>query len=299
MGCADIHAHTNYSGFGNFFNVPYPESVTPPEVMVDIAAARKLDVLAVTDHNEIMGALKAAAYARKLQKDVEVVVGEEITTDDGEVLALYISELIPRDLSAAETVDRIHEQGGLAVVPHPYSYHCPSIGAKLHSLPFDGVEVLNAAHRDPYVNKLAQQDGIDGFAKTGGSDAHSKWMVGNARTEFDGTTAGELYAALKNRRTVPAGGPTPLIHCIYWSMEVAAGVGQRLVPRRKPAFSADDPLAEVTRMRKHNKMIAFAGCVTFLSTPLPLVCGLMGEGIVRWKGRRKWTEHTGRKSRLA
>lgn len=131
QGHADLHTHTHYSGFNKAFFIPYPESVTPPERMVDAAVKKDLDVLCITDHNEIEGALRAQRYCRKEGLETEVVVGEEVTTADGHVLGLFLQEYVPMGLSAAETIDLIHSQGGLAVAPHPFSYLCPCLGKKI------------------------------------------------------------------------------------------------------------------------------------------------------------------------
>jgi hypothetical protein len=104
---------------------PTPKSVTPPEKMVETAIEKGLDVICVTDHNEIQGAWQAERCVRENNLEIEVVAGEEITSADGEVLGLFLQGCIPRDLSAEETIELIHDQGGLAVAPHPFSYRCP------------------------------------------------------------------------------------------------------------------------------------------------------------------------------
>lgn len=291
QGHADLHTHTHYSGFNKTFFIPYPESVTPPERMVDVAVKKGLDVLCITDHDEIEGALKAQRYVREKELETAVVVGEEVTTADGHVLGLFLQERIPPGLSAVETIDLIHGQGGLAVAPHPFSYLCPCLGKKIEELSLDGVEVLNAAHRDPYVNKLAQQEVGGCFAHIGGSDAHTSKMLGDAFTEFPGKSADELYRAILRKETNPGGGPAPLRHWIFWSMDVAHGVFKKLiVPFREGTCSQNDPLDRLYQMRCRNKVIAIVGCIAFMASPLPFVCGMVGEGWIRWQGRRKWQE---------
>lgn len=290
-GRADLHTHTHYSGFGKVAFIPFPESVTPPAKMVDAAVKKRLDVLCITDHNEIEGAWKAQRYVREKGLEIEVVAGEEVSTADGEVLGLFLQERIPRGLSAAETIDIIHDLGGLAVAPHPFSYRCPSLGMLIKELPLDGVEVLNAGHRDPYVNGLAQKNTEPHFARTGGSDAHSPKMLGNAYTEFEGQSAEVLYRTIQRQATKPCGGPSPLRHMIFWSMEIAHGVFKKLiaVPKMEERRSCD-PLVRVDQMRCHNKIIAMGGCIAFMATPLPFVCGILSEGWIRSKGRKKWNE---------
>ncbi|KAF5433826.1 hypothetical protein C5S35_15630 [Candidatus Methanophagaceae archaeon] len=96
QGHADLHTHTHYSGFNKAFFIPYPESVTPPERMVDVAVKKGLDVLCITDHDEIEGSLRAQRYVREKELETEVVVGEEVTTAEGHVLGLFLQERIPQ-----------------------------------------------------------------------------------------------------------------------------------------------------------------------------------------------------------
>jgi len=96
IGRADLHTHTYYSGFSKVGFIPYPESVTPPETMVDAAVKKGLDVLCITDHNEIEGALRAERYVRENGLEIEVVVGEEVSTADGEVLGLFYRNVFRR-----------------------------------------------------------------------------------------------------------------------------------------------------------------------------------------------------------
>ncbi len=147
-GKADIHVHTRYSGFEKYSFLHFPESVTDPLKAVETACRRELDILCITDHNTIKGAVIAQKHA----KDIEVVVGEEVSSADGEILALFIQEEIKPWLGATETIDLIHEQGGIAVAAHPFSPQCHSLGKKIHNLELDGVEVFNACHRDAYTN---------------------------------------------------------------------------------------------------------------------------------------------------
>lgn len=288
-GKADLHVHTSYSGFSKVLFIPYPESVSSPKTMVNAAVKKKLDVLCITDHNEIEGAWKAQKYVREKGLDIDIVIGEEISTVDGEILGLFLQKRIPENLSAAETLDFIHEQGGLAIAPHPFSYFCPCLGKKVEELPLDGLEVLNGAHMDPYVNSLAQKLVKPGLAQTGGSDSHSPWMLGDAFTLFPGTTAEELYRSIVRRETKPGGRTTPILHWIEWTMGIAYGVFEEIVSP-DVAHETDNPLAEITKMRRHNKIIALGGCLAFMGTPLPFFCGMVGEGWMRWKGKRKMRE---------
>jgi len=292
MGRADIHCHTNHSGFNRIGVVPFPESVTPPEAMVDSAVKAGLDVLCVTDHNAVKGALIARSYASANRLNLRVVVGEEVSTADGEVLGLFIEDFIPRGLSALETIDLIHGQGGLAIAPHPFSYQCPSLGSMISELPLDGVEILNAGHRDHYVNRIAGLQCGLGRARVGSSDAHTSLTLGNAWTTFSGDDSEELYNAIKWGRTQPGGQANGLGDYIGWSVEVAHEVSRKILTPDGER-DKDDPLGRIYKMRSHNKAIALAGSAFYASTPLPLVAGAIGEGLVRRRGRRMWNEVMG------
>jgi len=292
MGRADVHCHTSHSGFTNFSAIPYPESVTSPADMVDAAARAGLDVICITDHNTIKGARIARRYAATSGVHTRVVMGEEITTSDGELLGIFIEEEIPQGLSAFETVDRIHSQGGLAIAPHPFSYHCPSLGDLISSLKLDGIEILNAGHRDHYVNRIADMHCNSNIARIGSSDAHTPITIGNAYSLFEGESPDDLFKAIKNCRTVPEGHSNSLGNYIGWSVEMAQGVSKRLmIPEELQ--SPDDPLARMYRMRSYSKAIALIGSAMYVSTPLPIVAGIVGEGMVRYKGRKKWGQVMG------
>src|SRR5437588_2515581 len=131
----DLHMHTDHS----------PDCATPVEVLLATARGQGLGAIAVTDHNEISGALAARSQAH--EAGVKVIVGEEVkTADQGEVIGLFLDEKIPRGLSLEETVAEIKRQGGLVYVPHPFD--------RMHSVPdyehlltilddLDAIEIFN------------------------------------------------------------------------------------------------------------------------------------------------------------
>jgi len=178
----DLHMHTDHSH----------DCVTPVEVLLSTARERGLGAIAVTDHNEISGAL--AARAKAAEYGVKVIVGEEVkTADQGEVIGLFIEEKIPRGLSLEETIAEIKRQGGLVYVPHPFD--------RLHSVPdyehllavvddVDAIEVFNPRIAIPAFNeeavRFAAKYRIVGGA---GSDAHVAQGLGEVRIrmrDFDG-----------------------------------------------------------------------------------------------------------------
>ncbi len=167
--------------------------------------------LAITDHERIDGAQRAAELA---PPGLQLIVGEEIRTADGDMLGLFLTEVVPPGLSAAETAAAIREQGGVVGLPHPFDGFRSSGGSqageaeqKLDELAtiVDYVEVHNArAYRDanPLAGAFAERHGLPGVAS---SDAHSITEVGVASTVLPQgfTTAQELLALLPQARITP------------------------------------------------------------------------------------------------
>lgn len=201
---ADLHLHTDYS----------PDCAVSPRRLVEVARERGLARIAVTDHNSIDGALEAQSFAPDF-----VIVGEEIKTDSGELLAYFIRERIPPGLSPEETIRRIREQGGIVGVPHPLDQlRREAMGRdvllRILSL-VDCVEVFNARVVLPSDNAralaFAREHGLPG---TAGSDAHSVYEVGRAYVELP-PFAGPLEFLEALRRGKAMGKlSTPLVHLI-------------------------------------------------------------------------------------
>jgi len=231
-GKADTHLHTEYSGVGALGVLHFPESVSRPRSLVDRARKNGFDVICVTDHNETAGAFIAEEYAKQFD-DVEVIIGEEVMTSDGEIIGLFLTEKIQPYLSIEETVDIIREQGGLTIAPHPFSFHVPGLKERIFDIDLDGFEVLNGGHPDKYSNAFAQavMKRYPGrWAPIAASDSHSKYTFGYTWTEFEGRTADDLRKAILNKRTVPSGTVAPVLGEVQWSMEVVV-VGQKLMVR--------------------------------------------------------------------
>jgi len=178
----DLHMHTDHSY----------DCATPVEVLIAEARARGLGAIAVTEHNEISGALEAAEKAHG--KGVKVIVGEEVkTASQGEVIGLFIQEKIPRGMSLQETVAEIKRQGGLVYVPHPFD--------RMHSVPdyehlravlddVDLIEIFNPRVAISEYNKEAVRFAAKYRMIAGaGSDAHVPQGLGSVRIrmhDFDG-----------------------------------------------------------------------------------------------------------------
>jgi len=197
-GRADLHVHSLYSDGGQM-----------PEVIVRTASGR-LDVVAITDHDTVAGAARARDYAQEHPElGVDVVVGEEISTLNGHLLGLYLSEVVPPGLSAAETIRLIHDQGGLAVAAHPFhpmrgiARGHYSVGRMVPDLQLDAIEVVNnAGVFSSFYDAMAAMRNVEWMLPvTGGSDAHDVWYLGSAITQFAGADAPSLRRAVLTGRT--------------------------------------------------------------------------------------------------
>jgi predicted metal-dependent phosphoesterase TrpH/glycosyltransferase involved in cell wall biosynthesis len=185
----DLHMHTDHSH----------DCATPVEVLLAQARARGLGAIAVTDHNEISGALEAAEKA----SGVKVIVGEEVkTASQGEVIGLFISKRIPRGLTLAQTIDEIHRQGGIAYVPHPFD-RLHSVPDYEHLLPvlddIDAIEVFNPRVAIAEFNEEAARFAAKYRIPAGaGSDAHVPQGLGSVRIRMrDFDSAEEFLESLR------------------------------------------------------------------------------------------------------
>ncbi len=285
IGVSDIHTHTMYSGFSEYSFLSYPDSVTTPRRAIKVAEKLGLNVLCITDHNTIKGAVEA----RKYNKDL-VVIGEEISSTGGEIIGLFLQEQVQPGLSPEETIEQIHGQDGIAIAPHPFSGHCSSVGKKMNTLKLDGIEVFNSLHRDGYSNAIALRN-CNGHAKLGGSDAHASFMIGNGYTLFNGSSQEELRIAIKNRRTSYGGKVTPLVDFMKYSTRVAFESSKVILNFN----CVECPMsARISRIRNSRKILYLLGSIAYAFSPLPVACTLIGDKILKNKGRRIWREQYGR-----
>jgi len=280
-GVADVHTHTMYSGFSKYSFLSYPDSVTTPKKSVRVAEKKGLDMLCITDHNSIKGAIEAKKYNSEL-----VVIGEEILSKNGEIIGLFLNEEIKPGLSAEETIELIHEQDGFAFVPHPFSVYCSCVGKKLHGLKLDGIEVFNSLHRDGYSNAIALLN-CNGYARLGGSDAHSSSMIGNGYTTFSGNSQEEFRRAIKNRQTSYGGKPAPLQDIVNYSIRVAYESSKMLLNLNSIPCPMYDRISE---LKKSRKMMYLMGSFVYTFSPLPVICTLIGNRLLSVRGRRNMME---------
>ncbi|HJX32935.1 MAG TPA: PHP domain-containing protein, partial [Solirubrobacterales bacterium] len=180
----DLHMHTDHS----------PDCATPVDVLLNTARDRGLGAIAITDHNEVSGALEARRIAEQTGDDIKVIVAEEVkTAEQGEVIGLFLEEKIPRGMTMAETIAEIRRQGGLVYVPHPFD--------RFHSVPdyehlidiVEEVDILEVFN--PRVALTAFNEEAERFARKyrivpgAGSDSHVAQGLGSVRVrihDFDG-----------------------------------------------------------------------------------------------------------------
>ncbi|MDW5562779.1 MAG: PHP-associated domain-containing protein [Methanomassiliicoccus sp.] len=287
MGKADTHVHTKYSGLHRMGVLRFPESVSDPKDVIEHARSAGMNVVCITDHNSIAGAKKARELGASID-GIEVVMGEEVSTADGEVIGLFLEEEIPAGLPIQDTIDRIRSQDGLVIAPHPFSLHCPCLGERINELDVDGIEVLNGGHIDNYANPRAEKAAQGGkFARMGGSDSHYLKTIGITYTNFDGTTAEELRKAILNKRTSAGGRVMPLDKAIAWSVSVVLE-SDRLIVRSMFGLDrelTDDPIHDlVHKMKLGQKLGALVGSFVYFLPPVPYLVGIASKKVLHHKG---------------
>ncbi len=200
----DLHMHTDHSH----------DCATPVEVLLATAREQGLGAIAVTDHNEVSGALEARAQAA--DGSVKVIVGEEVKTAcEGEVIGLFIEERIPRGLTLAETVAEIKRQGGVVYVPHPFD-RMHAVPDYEHLLPVldevDAIEVFNPRVAIGAFNEEAARFAAKYRIVAGaGSDSHVAQGLGSVRVrmrDFEGPQ--EFLQSLREAEIVTR--PTSLLY---------------------------------------------------------------------------------------
>ena len=201
MGRADLQLHSDLG-----------DGLSSIEEILDSAERVGLDVIALTDHDDIRGAFALRELAARRASPVSVIPGAEVTTRSGHLLALWIEDEVPMFCSLVEAVSRIHKAGGIAIAPHPLSYLTFSIGeGALRQLAaygddsrmVDAIEVRNPSYagrvrasRALWLNTHALR-----IAESGSSDAHHAALVGTCWTDFPGSTAEQLRTALGAKAT--------------------------------------------------------------------------------------------------
>jgi predicted metal-dependent phosphoesterase TrpH len=254
-GRADVHLHTDEV-----------DGLQSAADLLDYAEHHTdLDVVAITDHDEVRGAHKARDLAAQRNLRVQVITGTEVTTRHGHLLALYVDQTFPMLKSIDATLAAIHEAGGIAIVPHPMSWLTTSVGERtlrrIHALGaagrasgvyFDAIEMLNPSVAGRVAHRRASElnRNLLQYPVMAGSDAHASDLIASAYTTFPGRAPADL-------RTAFAAGTTRA-HGRFWSFEEHRKIAGEslyrawiLVPARKVmairdrGFGAPDSGSEV------------------------------------------------------
>ena len=235
LGRADLHIHTLASD----------GTAGAVEILDHVARAGDLDVIAITDHERIDAALVARAMARDRGLPFEVVIGEEVTTLGGHLLALWIERPVRPFRTLRTTIAAIHDEGGLAIPAHPLvPYPLCAQGFVLRRLLADeprfrpdAIEAFNPTTLGrPWHRRVVRFAEETGLPTVGNSDAHALDAVGVGWTTFPGRTAGELRAAISAGTTHHHGafhGPgqqlaTFAAQLRKYRRDAQAGLGSRL-----------------------------------------------------------------------
>jgi hypothetical protein len=200
-GMADIHIHSSVSdGMADI-----------PSILESVEARANIDIIAITDHDRIEGSYQARELAARHGYHLDVVVGMEVTTAEGHLLALFLEDPVPSHRPLEETIEAIHAQGGLCIVPHPMSWLTHSINEQSleriiasnnQGLYFDGIETVNPTIAGRVSSRRARRFKEKyRLAETGGSDAHFLIAVGSAFTLFPGRSAEDLRRSIIERTT--------------------------------------------------------------------------------------------------
>ncbi len=207
----DFHIHTRFSR----------DSILPEERFIRTAIERGLTHVAVTNHNNVEGAIAVRDKVRELglEDELTVILGEEVSTADGEVVGIFLTRTIPRGLSAKETADEIHRQGGLVSIPHPFD---PFRGSHIRDGPLrnladtgkiDMIEVFNCRvalqRHNLEAAEFAHRYGIPGIAA---SDSHSRFEVAMAFNALPAFETAEQLKILLPDNDWHASRSTVLIH---------------------------------------------------------------------------------------
>lgn len=200
MLACDLHVHTSFSKDGE----------SGIAEVIRRAEAAGLDAIAITDHDTVQGALAALEIPTRLV----IIPGIEISTRQGHLIALGITEKIPSGMDVMDTITQARKSGALLILPHPYHIWRHGVGRKLRSALYavDAIEVFNSRYIVGSANiKAAKMARRMGKPCVGGSDAHNARYIGFGRTLVDAEPDVEsILQAIREGKTTPAGKMTPL-----------------------------------------------------------------------------------------
>ena len=203
IGKADLHIHTSLG-----------DGIASVEQIFEFVQNHTdLDIIAITDHDDIRGAMQALELAERGNYRFKVIPGNEITTRQGHLLALFVTQEFPMLKSLDVSMAAVYEAGGIAIAPHPLSWLTTSIREKqllaTHAgrYPFHGIETFNPSYAGRVAHKRVKElnSTVLHLPEFGGSDAHALSMIGKGFTHFPGSTVEDLLQAMKDHTTVAGG----------------------------------------------------------------------------------------------
>ncbi len=207
----DSHIHSKYS----------PDSESKLEDIIEVSKNRNIDIIAISDHNTVDGTSEIIKKTKNT--DILAIPSIEISSSKGHILGFGCEETVPRDLSVEDTIDRIHDLGGLAIIPHPYCFYRHGL---LHNkdykgLKIDAIETKNARFIIGYCNrkakKLSEKENLPGL---GASDAHYYKFVGDCYSLIDcEKDIDSVMKAIKNNRIEAQGMGTSNIRLTKYLIE--------------------------------------------------------------------------------
>ena len=201
----DFHVHSKYSR----------DSETPLKEILRVAKERNLDGIAICDHDEVKGGLKALEIVRENPKKyggLNVIPGTEVSTSKGHVLILGVTEKLPSFMTPEETIDMARDLNALSIIAHPYRKSAHGIGY-LEGSGADAAETFNSKCITNAANKKAKAEAERlNMPQVGGSDAHIAALVGQGYTliNIETNTEDAVFDAILRRKTIPAGENTPM-----------------------------------------------------------------------------------------
>ncbi|MBI2846113.1 MAG: PHP domain-containing protein [Chloroflexi bacterium] len=224
MGKADLHIHSEYSD----------GMASVSQILEYVQDKTDLDLIAIADHDTLEGSLDARALVAEGKYRFEVMVGMEVTTREGHLLAYDIQEPIPMLQPLDKVLAMVQEQGGFCIAPHPMSWLIFSLSEsniRRLSAPQPGemgllgIEVLSATPAGWVAHERAKWANQEEFhlAELGGSDAHFLEFIGKGYTEFPGHTPEDFRRALREKKTLAAGS--------FPTLQEQGGIIPRAIPQ--------------------------------------------------------------------